>query len=106
MAEASTIGISIAWESEGAVRVESIRVAAGATIEQALALAARAGYLEAPDPGAIAVFGSLRPPAYVLRDGDRIEITAALQVDPKVARQRRAELRRAQPSRAAKRARG
>ncbi|HEY5635138.1 MAG TPA: RnfH family protein [Burkholderiaceae bacterium] len=94
MAEESTIGVSIAWVSEGAVRVEPIRLAAGATIAQALAIAVRAGYLESPDPGAVAVFGSLRPPGYLLREGDRIEITAALQVDPKVARRRRADSRR------------
>ncbi|MBT0570630.1 RnfH family protein [Curvibacter sp. CHRR-16] len=38
---------------------------------------------------ACSVWGQKRPPNYVLCDGDRIEITRSLRVDPKVARRER-----------------
>ncbi len=38
----------------------------------------------------IGVWGKVRPANYTLRDGDRVEIYAALKVDPKEQRRRRA----------------
>ena len=95
VAEQSTIRVSVAWASAGRVRVAPILVAPGTTIERALAIAREAGLALPRDASAVAVYGSLRPPGFVLREGDRIEITAALEVDPKLARRRRVAHRRA-----------
>ena len=40
---------------------------------------------------ATGVWGKVRPPHYVLRDGDRIEIYRALKADPKQARRARVD---------------
>ena len=95
VAEQPMIRVHVAWASAGRVRVEPILVAPGTTIELALAIARKAGHALPRDMSGVAVFGSLRPPGFVLREGDRIEITAALEVDPKLARQRRVAHRRA-----------
>jgi putative ubiquitin-RnfH superfamily antitoxin RatB of RatAB toxin-antitoxin module len=94
-AEPPMICVSVAWASTGRVQVVPILVAPGTTIERALAIAREAGLALPRDTSAVAVFGALKPPGFVLREGDRIEITAALEVDPKLARQRRVAHRRA-----------
>ena len=43
--------------------------------------------------GAVGIFGTVVEPSRVLRDGDRVEVYRPLQVDPKQARRRRAEVR-------------
>ena len=71
--------------------VKAFRLAAGATVAQALALAAR-------DPdfrgvniagAAVGVFGAVVARDRVLRDGERIEIYRPLALDPKAARRER-----------------
>ena len=79
---------------------------AGATLAEAVAAAAPLlgwrGAEAAAGPGAgalpaqlidgtlqAAVWGRLRPPGTPLRDGDRVELLRALQVDPKQARRQR-----------------
>lgn len=53
-------------------------------------------------PGAVpadadfGVFGHRRPPAHPLHEGDRVEVLRPLVVDPKIARQRRVEKKRAE----------
>ena len=60
-----------------------------------LADAVRASQLLAGLPDAAvdalqtAVWGRKQAPSHVLRDGDRVELTRALKVDPKVARRER-----------------
>lgn len=44
------------------------------------------------------IFGKLKPLDTVLHDGDRVELYRPLQVDPKIARQRRVAKKRAQGS--------
>lgn len=82
----------------------SIRVPTGATVADALAdrdVALKIESARRPPAGqgpydglAIAVFGSIAAPHDPLHDHDRIELLPPLSVDPKVARQRRAEHRR------------
>ncbi len=95
----TSIAVELAWASEGGVRVETLRLAAGSTIAQAIA-AARAAGLPIDRSGlATSVFGRLRPAGFVLGEGDRVELTRALEVDPKVARRRRVAHRRAERER-------
>lgn len=79
------------------VRIDRLALDAGATVGDALALAQRLGLVDAGALGGLAmgVFGRACTPSHPLEEGDRIELTAALQVDPKVARQRRVAKRRA-----------
>ena len=69
-----------------------LRLPAGATVAEALAGAAAAGFAPAAGAGArmLAVFGRAATPATRLRDGDRIELLRPLQADPKERRRERA----------------
>jgi putative ubiquitin-RnfH superfamily antitoxin RatB of RatAB toxin-antitoxin module len=75
-------------------RCESMRLAlpAGATIAQALAQAAQAGFADAQsiDAGMLAIFGRAATAATTLHDGDRIELLRPLLADPKQRRRERA----------------
>lgn len=72
------------------VRVE---VPAGATVAQALSVAAIENQVPGLqiDPERLAVFGRSVTPDSPLHDGDRIEILRPLLADPKQARRQRAE---------------
>lgn len=91
------ISVEIIWVQADALRQHRLRVPAGSRLGEVLEAAIAAATL----PGdvltdrAIAVFGRLRGPEHPLVDGDRIELTGPLQVDPKVARERRVAHRRA-----------
>ena len=69
-----------------------LRLPQGATVADALARAAAAGFRPAAEavPGQLAVFGRLASPATALRDGDRIELLRPLLADPKERRRERA----------------
>ena len=74
-----------------------MRMPAGATLAAALERAVQGGLVSAEEVlnRSVAVFGRLAAPGQPLADGDRIELLGPLQVDPKVARQRRVAHRRA-----------
>ena len=89
----SNIALSIAYATPDAQQEIAVVVPAGTTLQQALALLATeiATTLHADEAVATGVWGKVRPPHYVLRDGDRIEIYRALKADPKQARRARVE---------------
>ena len=93
--------IEIARVVAGAVRLDRLRVPAGTTLWEAIGIAVASGVVGTAELGEleVAVFGLRKPPGYLLHPGDRIELTAALKVDPKVARQRRVANRRAAQAR-------
>ncbi|QWP75577.1 RnfH family protein [Lysobacter sp. K5869] len=62
----------------------------GATVAQAVAAA---GFDGDAQTAGYAVFGVHADAGTALRDGDRVELLRALQIDPKEARRRRAEER-------------
>jgi putative ubiquitin-RnfH superfamily antitoxin RatB of RatAB toxin-antitoxin module len=104
MADADALSVEVVWIGvEPPVRVP-LALPAGATVADALAASGVAARIAAAsvapvgqgplDDLAVAVFGRRAGPADRLRDGDRIELLPPLTVDPKVARQRRAEHRR------------
>ncbi|MDN2710667.1 RnfH family protein [Janthinobacterium sp. SUN118] len=72
--------------------LRSLRVPAGTTIEQAVALS---GLLQ-DVPGLdlainmVGIYGKKKPLDTVLREHDRVEVYRPLQADPKEARRRRA----------------
>lgn len=104
MAEAETIGVEVCWIGATPPLRVPLRLPAGSTVAQALAesgMAARIAASGRVPPGegpldalTVAVFGRRVGPDDRLHDRDRIELLPALTVDPKVARQRRAEHRR------------
>jgi putative ubiquitin-RnfH superfamily antitoxin RatB of RatAB toxin-antitoxin module len=65
----------------------------GTTLERGTELLASeiAALLNGEPAAAIGVWGKVRAPHYVLREGDRIELYRALSADPKQARRMRAE---------------
>lgn len=79
------IEVLIAWPDHYQAR--TLKMAAGATVAEAIAAAALPGS-EACD--GVAVHGVVARPQQALRDGDRVELLRPLQADPKEARRRRA----------------
>ena len=93
----AALAVEVCWIGvEPPLRV-ALTLPAGSTVAQALqasGLAARIG--EGLDALGVAVFGRSAAPGDLLHEGDRVELLPPLSVDPKVARQRRAEHRRRQ----------
>jgi len=73
--------------------IERVRVELpeGASVRDAVRLSG----LDSPLLAGYAVYGERVTPDHVLRDGDRVELLRALQVDPKQAWRRRAQAQRA-----------
>lgn len=72
-----------------------LRLAAGATVADAVRASGLAERFPEIDPGAgpFGVFSQRCEPTRLLRAGDRVEIYRPLRVDPKEARRRRAHRR-------------
>ncbi|GEN25589.1 UPF0125 protein [Halomonas cupida] len=95
---AGSIEVEVAYASPERQHIVSLEVPTGTTATQAVALAhlerlfpdlSAEGLGEAP----IGIFGkALRnPQQHVLRSGDRVEVYRPLTIDPKAARQARAQ---------------
>jgi uncharacterized protein len=89
----STIAIAVVFALPDRAARKELRLAAGATVADALERFAT----EAP-PGLdlarapVGIFGRRVERDHVLADGDRVEIYRPLAAEPKVARRRRARL--------------
>lgn len=106
MSPAGVVHASVFWQDEqGRSWLRELCLPAGATLADAV----RASGLEPMLGGArwegaeaalrLAVFGRLRDPAGALHEGDRVDITRGLRIDPKQARRLRAQAtRRPRPS--------
>ncbi len=72
--------------------LETLLLPAGATLAQAIAASGLAARFPALDlaQAKVGIFGKLKTPDTVLRDGDRIEVYRPLLADPKESRRRRA----------------
>jgi len=103
MAE-SALAVEVCWIGvEPALRIP-LQLPAGSRVADALAASSVAARIAAAGGAAsgqgpldtltVAVFGRPARPDDPLHDGDRVELLPPLTVDPKVARQRRAEHRR------------
>lgn len=80
------VEVLVSWEARQ-VDSLSLELTEGARVAQALTAAQAAGW--AIDGLAVSVWGRIAAPDARLREGDRIELTRALRVDPKVARRER-----------------
>lgn len=78
--------IEVALAQAGGCRLETVELAAGATVADALA----ASGLGEEDFAAVAVFGDIVQRHRPLRDGDRVDLLPALVADPIAARRQRA----------------
>ncbi len=96
---------SVYWsDGDGGAWLRELELPAGATLADAVLASGLGAML--PDaswrqPGGalrLAVWGRLRDPGEALRDGDRVDVTRALRLDPKEARRLRARLRQAEGS--------
>jgi uncharacterized protein len=89
--------IDVVWVGEsGRVRRLALQLEGGASLRDALSLIEDADLLGALGRRELsaAVFGRPVEDSTLLQPGDRIELVAGLEVDPKVARRRRADRRR------------
>ena len=89
----NNIRLLIAYALPGRQQEIAVEVPAGSTLQQGLALHETqiAAWLDGGQVVATGVWGKVRPPHYMLREGDRIEIYRALKADPKQARRARVE---------------
>ena len=88
----NNIRLVIAYALPGRQQEIAVEVPAGSTLQQGLALHETqvAALLNGGQVVATGVWGKVRSPHYVLREGDRIEIYRPLKADPKQARRARA----------------
>jgi putative ubiquitin-RnfH superfamily antitoxin RatB of RatAB toxin-antitoxin module len=93
---AECIALDVYWHDEAGVPLlRRVELPLGSTLLDAV----RASGVEALLPAAwqaslrLAVWGELRDPRDIARDGDRIDLLRALRIDPKEARLRRARHR-------------
>jgi putative ubiquitin-RnfH superfamily antitoxin RatB of RatAB toxin-antitoxin module len=88
---AETFNIEVCYASDAAQFLRALRVPAGTTIEQAIALSGVLREVPGIDLAAMAVgiYAKKKTLDTVLREHDRIEIYRPLIADPKNARRRR-----------------
>lgn len=98
----ASVDVELVWvEADQTIARRVFRLSPGSRVADALAaLHADEGAASVSERLACgelqtAIFGERCEPGAMLHPGDRIELLAGLSVDPKVARQRRAENRRA-----------
>jgi len=86
------LSIEIAHAGPRAQSVAVVKITPPATVADALRLVAGDPRFAGVDLGgaSVGIFGVVVPRGQLLEPGDRVEIYTALQVDPKLARRRRA----------------
>jgi putative ubiquitin-RnfH superfamily antitoxin RatB of RatAB toxin-antitoxin module len=74
-----------------------VQLTAGSTIADAIRASGLAGNVPGIDVAALkaGLWGKLKPPATILREGDRVEVYRPLKADPNTARQHRVAKKRA-----------
>lgn len=89
----NNIRLQIAYAMPDQQQEVVVEVPTGTTLQQALALNAKqiGAWLNGQQAAATGVWGKVRAPHYVLREGDRIEIYRSLKADPKQARRARVQ---------------
>lgn len=89
---ASRLAVQVVCALPGRQVVVDLDVPPGTTLRQAVERARLGETLPDLDPGTLAlgVFGKVRDPGELVRDGDRVELYRPLEDDPKAIRRRRA----------------
>ena len=86
------IHVEVAYALPRQQWVLKVKVPEGTTLSQAIeasGIAWRVPQVQL-EGASFGVFGEVRPPEHVLREGDRVEIYRPLQADPKEVRRERA----------------
>ena len=89
---AEMINIEVAWGDPEKQVLLALEVESGTTLIEAIELSGireQVAQLEI-DPGRLGIFSRKKPPEFVLREGDRVEIYRPLTADPKEIRRKRA----------------
>lgn len=88
---AAMIRVEVVYADAHKQIVRDVEVPVGATVEQAIqAFGIRRALPAGRIPAAIGVFGRLVAADATLADGDRVELYRPLEIDPQLARRRRA----------------
>ena len=89
--EAETLNVEVCYASDAAQFLRALRVPAGTTIEQAIALSGVLQEVPAIDLALmqVGIYAKKKTLDTVLREHDRVEIYRPLIADPKHARRRR-----------------
>ena len=92
MENANPIGIEVAYATPDEQLILKLNVPPGTTLQQAIEQSGILDRFPEIDPAAmkVGVFGKLKKPEQVLREGDRVEIYRPLIADPKQVRKERA----------------
>lgn len=92
MTEAATVRVTVVWATSEAAQVVAVVVAGGSTVRTALEASGLSDILGFDvTAGPVGIFGRVCGLDEVVSEGDRIEIYRPLAMDPKLARQRRAQ---------------
>ena len=90
----ATITVDVVFARPRRQTVRRVRLPAGSTVVDALAVSGLAEEFRQLDAGRVGIYGKAVPANAVLRDGDRVEIYRPLQADPKDLRRMRAAKKR------------
>ncbi|AMR78740.1 RnfH family protein [Cupriavidus nantongensis] len=98
---AGTVHVAVCYARPDAVFLRDIDVPAGTTIAAAIVGSGLQQACPEVDPATmrVGIFGKLKTPETVVRDGDRIEVYRPLTADPKQARRKRVQKQRASGTR-------
>jgi putative ubiquitin-RnfH superfamily antitoxin RatB of RatAB toxin-antitoxin module len=89
------VRVTVAYAAPGTEAIVEVTLPTAATVRDAVAASGMMTRLALdPESIAFAIFGRRVHPGAVLAEGDRIELTRPLVVDPKVARRTRGMARR------------
>jgi putative ubiquitin-RnfH superfamily antitoxin RatB of RatAB toxin-antitoxin module len=90
-ANGARVTVSVCFAQPDAVFLKTLAVTDGSTIAQAIEASGLLQACPEVDPATmrVGVFGKLKTPDTVVRDGDRVEVYRPLVADPKSARHKR-----------------
>jgi len=97
---AEMINIEVAWGDPEKQVLLALEVEAGTTLVEAIELSGIRDQVPGMeiDAAHLGIFSRKKPPGFVLREGDRVEIYRPLIADPKEIRRKRAAEKSAQSS--------
>lgn len=90
----SRLRVTVVWPSAGATAIAGVELPPGATVADAVAVAAVGAAAAAPGL-AVAIHGQSATGDTPVRDGDRVEVTRPLVADARALRRQRAAARQA-----------
>ena len=100
LTQQSALNVQVCYALPGQSFVKSLQLAPGTSIAQAIEASGVLKQFPQIDltQQRVGIFGKLKTPDTLLREGDRVEIYRPLQADPKETRRRRAAHRKSAKS--------